>query len=118
MIRMWALRLAGVMIFAHAVTHPSQAARSMYTGSELLDFCSKDQEPDWGVCLGFIVGVSSSFDCEQLLLGRFSFQPPDGATAGQMKKIVIKYLNERPEKLHLPAASLAAAALSEAFPCQ
>ena len=36
----------------------------------------------------------------------------------QVAKIVIKYINNNPEKLHLCAATLVINALSEAFPCK
>jgi hypothetical protein len=117
MLRTWASRLVLAGILTQAAAHPTQAASSFYTGSELLERCESKSPYLLGVCFGFIVGVGSGFDCEQLLLGRFAFQAPDGATAGQIKKIVVKYLNEHPENLHLPAAPLAAAALSKAFPC-
>lgn len=118
MIRMWASRLVVAMMFTHAAVYPTQAAVSFQTGSELLEDCSANKEPGWGVCHGFIIAVGSSSDCQNSFMGEFYFSLPEGATAGQIKKIVIKYLNEHPEKLHLPAAPLAAAALSEAFPCQ
>ncbi|MFP6801731.1 MAG: Rap1a/Tai family immunity protein, partial [Pseudomonadales bacterium] len=40
----------------------------------------------------------------------------NGVTAGQLRKIVVKYLNENPEELHLTAGSLVSNALNEAFP--
>ena len=39
-------------------------------------------------------------------------------TVGQIVKVVSKYLENNPEKLHLSASSLIMAALMQAFPCE
>ena len=39
-------------------------------------------------------------------------------TVGQIVKVVSKYLENNPEKLHLSASSLIRAALMQAFPCE
>lgn len=43
---------------------------------------------------------------------------PSNVTYGQTYKIVSKYLNNNPEKLHLSAESLINNALKEALPCK
>jgi hypothetical protein len=42
---------------------------------------------------------------------------PDGVTNGQIFKVVFKYLNNNPEKLHETKSVLVAQALKKAFPC-
>lgn len=116
MLRTWAPRFVLAGILTHAAAYPTQAD-SFYDGSSLLNLCeSKDTLEKW-FCVGFVVGVADSFDCERPLMDGFHWQAPKGGTAGQIHKVVVRYLIEHPEKLHLQAASLSAAALSEAFPC-
>ena len=43
---------------------------------------------------------------------------PDGVQREQMKKVLLKYLRDHPEKLHEPSAYLTLAAMQEAFPCR
>jgi Rap1a immunity proteins len=101
------------------------------TGSELLDTCTRvavvktlrdDNTDDWihdkivtgmasGACYGFIKAVKQ--------LGEIGgqFCPSDTITYGQEQKIVLKYLNDHPEKLHLPSTFLVREAFRGAFPC-
>jgi uncharacterized protein YoaH (UPF0181 family) len=44
--------------------------------------------------------------------------PTEGMTSGQAVRIVTKYLNARPERLHHDAHVLVIEALQEAFPCK
>jgi hypothetical protein len=44
------------------------------------------------------------------------FCVPKGVPIGQLQKIVVKNLNERPEKLHLGEGGLVSNALYDAFP--
>jgi hypothetical protein len=43
---------------------------------------------------------------------------PPNTTTGQVTKVVVKYLEDHAEKLHIDKAVLATAALAEAFPCE
>ncbi len=43
---------------------------------------------------------------------------PDEVTVGQITKVVVKYLKDHPEKLHLGAGLLTMTALKDAFPCK
>ena len=45
-------------------------------------------------------------------------KPTKEVITGQIKKIVVKYLNDNPENLHNTASSLVQVALFEAFPCE
>ena len=46
------------------------------------------------------------------------FCPPDGASVDQVKRVVIKYIEERPERLHEPFFVLALESLRKAWPCR
>ncbi len=70
-----------------------------------------------GICLGFIEGyrqlapmLPPSANLKLLCL-------PAEVSNGQIVKVVVKYLDQHPEKLHLPAAQLIYNATNEAFPC-
>jgi hypothetical protein len=43
---------------------------------------------------------------------------PEGVSSGQTVRIVVKWLRENPDKLHMPASVLAVAAIRNAFPCK
>ncbi len=45
------------------------------------------------------------------------FCPPDGATIGQDRDIIVRWLIDNPQWRHLPAAAVSMKALSRAFPC-
>jgi hypothetical protein len=60
---------------------------------------------------GYVRAVS-----EALAVARHACYPPD-VTPQQMNAIVLKYIAANPEKWNRQAISLAATAISEAFPC-
>ena len=97
----------------------AQSQAGFYDGSKLLQRCESDSAAENGACLGYIVGI---IDSQTILVGWSDldephFCNPDRATAGQLVKVVTKFLNENPEKLHLEAAGAVTYALYEAFPC-
>ena len=69
-------------------------------------------------CLSYIEGVADSTACDNGgVVAGYSWKPEQNITAGQLQKVVVNWLNNHPEKLHLAAQSLVAYALAEAFPC-
>jgi hypothetical protein len=83
------------------------------SGSSLLSEC---EEPVMEfVCIGYVTAV---FDTSKGKTWEgYRYCTPPNVTPGQLQKIVIKHLNEHPEKLHKSASSLVQEALFEAFPC-
>ncbi|HXV24712.1 MAG TPA: Rap1a/Tai family immunity protein [Alphaproteobacteria bacterium] len=66
-----------------------------------------------GFCVGSVVGIS-----EALLVTRFACQPKAGkASDMQAVRIVVEYVNDRPERLNERFNMLAIEALSKAWPC-
>jgi len=61
-----------------------------------------------GFCVGIVNGVSSASP---------HVCPDEEVTTGQEKRVVLKYLQDHPEELHLDNAVLVERALSRAFPC-
>jgi hypothetical protein len=71
----------------------------------------RDVHEAWnvGFCLGLAQGIpyGSPLVC-----------PPAGVTNGQSVRVVVKFLNDNPEKLNLDEDELVTLALSKAFPCK
>ena len=89
-----------------------------YTGNQLLEWCEGDTNIEDHICRGYIVGT---YDMTSAHQGWGDIEKdicmPSSAIPNQLKKVVIKALNEKPEALHKQAASLVYDVLYEAFPC-
>lgn len=94
-------------------------AEAQYSGNELKAHCSAEQATYMsGICDGYVSGIYDG----HLAAAAFREFPraicrPDAVTNGQMVAVVRKYLDEKPHRLHLDAASLVFSALFIAFPC-
>jgi hypothetical protein len=97
-----------------------------FTGNELLGVCNDGNTNNikFGLCLGFIKGVSEGF-----MIGERVFNPqpnqqripyciPDSVTDGQIRDIVIVYLRQNPEWRHEGAVGAIVSSLRNAFPCR
>ena len=74
--------------------------------------CSDDDMMDFGMCTGYIMGVS---DSTQRGVG---LCVPTDVERGQMVKTVIKWMDENPNLLHHDADTVVVAALKAGFPCK
>ena len=85
------------------------------TGEELLADCSKaDSTYERGSCSGYLTGTLATYD---LFKGPGEYYcPPDNVTTEQLQPIVVKFLGENLEHLHLPASSMVLNALMLAYP--
>lgn len=110
-----------VLMFAtvgHAGKAEAVTVTSYLSGSQLLELCESGSVADQSVCTGYIMGIADitvTYDN----WGRMtkSFCLPDNAQTNQLKKVVIKGLNEKPENLHLTASSEVSHIFRKAFPC-
>jgi hypothetical protein len=101
---------------------PAQHTESSYTtGNDLQEQCrvndisSIREAFDGGFCSGFIEGYA-----QLAMMARSTPKMlclPQQVTRGQVKRVIVKYFDEHPEKLHLPAAQLVYDATNKAFPC-
>lgn len=89
---------------------------SMLTGSQLLDYCADANDPRFGICIGYIRGVTESMVWGSPVYG-FAACVPGTVPHRQVVSVVEKFQKDHLEKSHLGAASIVAAALSGAFPC-
>jgi hypothetical protein len=64
---------------------------------------------DGGACMGFVAGIAM-VDTSLCL-------PPE-LTTDQMLRVVVKYIDERPQSMHHPFAVLVQQALATAWPCK
>ena len=68
-------------------------------------------------CLGFLQGFSEMNGFYKAMKGNSFFCIPEKVTLLQKTRVVVKYLNENPSKLHKNESFLVHFAFSEAFPC-
>lgn len=94
-------------------------------GNDLLKWC-QDVNSDnsatkssfgAGYCMGTMSTVYTLVDYINSSLSMEMCPPPE-ITNEQMARIVVKYLQESPEVLHLDAATLTFSALRTAYPCK
>jgi Rap1a immunity proteins len=77
------------------------------------------QGVDESFCLGFILGVTDAIELAHLPDPGICIPYNKGdARGGQIQMVVKRYLETRPQELHVAAAVSVAAALREAFPCK
>lgn len=100
-------------------------------GNTLLPRCSlavefqdkKDLKPD-GVtdtvlCLDFVSGFLDGYETASTVEnGKPMLCFPEGATTGQMIRVIVKWMQDHPEKLNEPASHLVFQALYNSFGCK
>lgn len=67
-------------------------------------------------CIGIVTGVGQT-----LVLVKSEYKtcfPEHGIANGQAARIVVKYLENHPQHLHLPAGALTFVAFEAAYPCK
>ena len=70
-------------------------------------------------CSGVVEGTARTlaFLARENALTAMQVCVPEDASGDQLVQVVLQYLSERPQELHLPDAELVAAALAAAYPC-
>jgi hypothetical protein len=66
---------------------------------------------DRGLCMGIVSGVVSTLQTSTICA-------PPGVTNFQAIRVIVKYIDDRPEKLHQQFFALAIEALRAAWPCK
>lgn len=109
----------GSLMFSHQACAENRVV-SAYSGNDLLRDCSDEKNVvSSSSCLGYINGVRDGVVLASVGLGaKPSFEISKNVELGQLKDVVVKYLNEHPEKRNLHAAVLVHSALAKAFPRQ
>jgi hypothetical protein len=87
------------------------------TGTDLISACEKDAP--WAMwCTGYLMGMFHQITVSNAVDKENKFLPclPAGITAGQIEKMLTNYLNDNPEKSHMPAFTLINGILMNAYP--
>lgn len=71
-----------------------------------------------GFCLGYLKGAAEMSRLRAKLPNLPTVCVPDALTVGQVRNIVVSYIEEHPEELHYASIALVNNALDEAFPCE
>ena len=109
---------AGFAIVA-ALSLPVPAQASYIDGNMLYGHCAGSLEAPEAYCLAYVMGVVDAMElAEGASIGGFKACIPREATVEQLTDIVKEWLGAHPEKRHLAAAGLVAAALAETFSCK
>ncbi len=120
--RLFVALLAGVFSTAAADAVSDREILQRISAAHILDACREapgSSAYEEGECWGQIVMLYMlAFAADDYLGDASRFCPPDGASPAQTKKVVLKYIDERPERHHEPFAFLAVEALRKAWPCR
>lgn len=81
-------------------------------GNDLNAACNSENTYDQGFCLGFAIAIAATAT---------AVAPkaciPTGVKRSQLRDILVKYLDDHPERRHKSAEFLAIEAFVRAFPC-
>lgn len=131
--KIWAIVIA-------LCTQASVASAGFITGDELWELCEvgvteelADEglsyidkmtgyalpTPKYSVCLSYAMGVIDSIDVavKKGLMAPI-FCVPSSVSDEQIEDVVVKFVEDHPEKRHLKGAAIIHAAITEGFPCQ
>lgn len=81
------------------------------TGNELLSKCNSTEMHLRTDCIGYVTGVFDAFSS-------ITICAPNGVTRGQVRDVVVQYLNMIPSERHKAADLLVGAVLAATWPCQ
>jgi len=119
--------MRGVLVFLAVLVwwgaSPAYAeSRVAVDGTTLYGWCKTTtgglpSEPVAGYCAGFINGVVGVHGEKTTIYG-YRACLPLSVTIRELRTIVVKWLEDRPEEWRLVAHGLVGRALSEAFPCR
>jgi Rap1a immunity proteins len=90
----------------------SAVAAALSTGNEFLTMCDTEEPIGRVFCAGYVSGIAGMLSDQRLIC------VPSNVTAGQMKQVALRYLQDNPKIVHHPPASLIAFALIGAFACK
>lgn len=115
------LSLFILLLSFQTVTYADEAkVKSFKNGNQLLELCNADEASfKEGECFGYIMAIvdnNESIVTAGLMQKLYCI--PDDLIVNQLLRVVVKYLQENPEKLHMAASDLLTNAFIKTFPCQ
>ena len=122
------ITLGMVTVFILTPLMAAQEDGVFFTGKSLLSNCrdaiDDQQTIEAGLCIGEIHGiwrqlsVLSLADPVVLDIKELKICDPREASLQAMIEVVVSYLEEHPERLHMQSTGLIGFALRDAFPCE
>jgi len=94
------------------------------SGNRLYSDCREGQKGGvdsfipYGACIGYIEAVLDISEGVDKGINGFKFCINKNVTSGQVRDIVLKWLEDNPQNRHFGASGLVAASLFVAFPCK
>lgn len=116
--------IISLVITAFLASQPASAG--FKTGNDLLAECQSDSSVETGSCLGYVAGVADTLDdptvySTKLKTGVTAYRPRacfrENVTVGQMRDIVVKWMQDHPQIRDMSANGQVEGALSEEFSC-
>lgn len=108
---------------AAAAMLPAGGATAGYlTGWDLLQICKSSPasalyRQQVAQCMGYVIGISDTFDCSEKLHG-FNWSSSTPAAQADVVKSAVTWLSTHPNLLSYKSDGLVAAALAETYPCR
>ncbi len=106
-----------VLIFLTGIACAQNAAKGYTDGNDLRDECGAAIAGQFGYQAGHCLGLIEGYLQVSPIPNLPTHCVPAGVTYEQTAKVVVKYLDQHPEKLHLAAVLLISQATHDAFPC-
>lgn len=115
------VKILAIALGTSAIVAPSPANATFKDGNALYSDCTAKPNSSTyyqsdAYCMGYILGVTDTLTTMRIINKRNSCIP-ENVTAGQIRDIVLQYLQRTPEKRHLPADYLVLSAINSAFNC-
>lgn len=106
-----------VLIFITGTACAQSAAKGYTDGNDLREDCEAAITGQFGYGAGYCFGLIEGYLQATPAKALPTHCVPMGVTVEQLVKVIVKYLDQHPEKLHLTAFLLISQATHEAFPC-
>jgi hypothetical protein len=128
--------VAGLVFAAQAASSAADIDNPFGTGNLFLPLCT-GEDPLWGgegtrLCTTYIAGFLEGFsggvvravdagsqaDADVAIKRFRGYCLPSGVTGGQLRDVLVQYLEENPASRHKSVGPLVLRAFQEAFPCK
>ena len=112
---MRAVLLIMALVLVSAGVSAQQGGTIWASGNFMKNSCHSETGRNLGRCEGFAMAVAGVMAVAPVAGWRACI--PEGVLVSQLITIMLKYLDDHPERLHHDAVDLAAQGFAEAFPC-
>jgi hypothetical protein len=79
--------------------------------------CTSEDNLELQICLTYLMALDDGITLGRLFVARLNHCTPEGVTAVDLRKAVIRHLDRHPHDLHQPFTILILRALRESLPC-